>query len=114
MGEPGGGDAVETLRGYGMDENLTATGARAVPWACSALRPRLWRLDAMAVFPLMVWLLHWSWWTLGIAAAGILTLAAMGWAGLPPGSCLARLRCRLIGDLRPLHEPGLLRRRAHW
>ena len=93
---------------------VAAVTVPLVPWACSALRPRFWRLDAKAVFPLLVWLLHWSWWTLGVALVGIMVLAAMDWTGLPPEACLARIRCRLLGDLRPIHEPGLLRRRAHW
>jgi intracellular multiplication protein IcmT len=85
-----------------------------VPWAYSALRPKLWRLDAKAVFPLLVWLLHWSWWTLGLAAAGVLALALMDWTGLPPETCLARLRCLMAGDLRPLVETSVIRGRSHW
>ncbi|MDR3135682.1 MAG: IcmT/TraK family protein [Deltaproteobacteria bacterium] len=90
------------------------SGAGTIPWAYSALRPRLWKLDARAVFPLLAWLLHWSWWTLGVALAGVLILAIMDWTGLPPETCLGRARCFLLGDLRPLIEPGILRRRAHW
>jgi intracellular multiplication protein IcmT len=85
-----------------------------LPWAFSALRPRFWRLDAKAVFPLLVWLLHWSWWTLGLALAGIFVLAVMDWTGLPPETCLGRLRCRALGDLRPLVDLAIYRQRAHW
>jgi intracellular multiplication protein IcmT len=85
-----------------------------LPWAFSALRPRFWRLDAKAVFPLLVWLLHWSWWTLGLALAGIFILAVMDWTGLPPETCLGRLRCRALGDLRPLIDEATYRQRSHW
>ena len=96
------------------DSGTSPGWTESVPWACSALRPRLWRLDAKAVFPLLVWLLHWSWWTLGAALFGILVLAVMDRTGLPPETCLERLRSLAAGEIRPLHEPGLLRRRAHW
>jgi intracellular multiplication protein IcmT len=85
-----------------------------ITWAHSALRPRLWRLDARAVFPVLLWLVHWSWWTLGLALSGILALALTDLAGLPPGDCLARLRSILVGSLRPATDPAALRRRAHW
>lgn len=97
-----------------LKDELKVARSGSSPWADSALRPRLWRLDAKAVFPLLVWLLHWSWWTLGVALVGILVLAVMDFTGLPPETCLARFRCLLVGPVRPIVRPGVLRERARW
>ncbi len=45
-------------------------------WRDSARYPRFFIFDSRAVFPFMVWLLHWSWWTL------IFALIAMGFFSL--------------------------------
>jgi hypothetical protein len=62
----------------------------------------------------MLWLLHWSWWTLGLALGGVAGLALMDLAGLTPESSLHRLRSLLVGEIRPLVEKEIYRRRAHW
>jgi intracellular multiplication protein IcmT len=83
-------------------------------WCHTALRARLFKLDARAAFPVGLWLLHWSWWTLAIAAAAVIALALSDWAGLPPEAALARLRAELVGPIRPASDRGLWRRRSLW
>ena len=36
-----------------------------VLWRDTALTPKIFILDARAVFPLALWLFHWAWWTAG-------------------------------------------------
>jgi intracellular multiplication protein IcmT len=91
-----------------------ASGGERPAWSYTALRPKLWRLDARAVFPLGLWLLHWSWWTLAVAVAGVAALAAADWLGLPPEAALARLRASLVGPARPAADRTLWRRRSLW
>ena len=41
-------------------------------WRDTALTPKIFILDARAVFPLGLWLFHWAWWTACVAVAGII------------------------------------------
>ena len=43
-------------------------------WRDTALTPKIFILDARAVFPLALWLFHWAWWTAGLALAAIVAL----------------------------------------
>ncbi|MDR1050943.1 MAG: IcmT/TraK family protein [Deltaproteobacteria bacterium] len=90
------------------------TGRTVVPWAFTALQPRLGRLDARAVFPILLWLLHWSWWTFGLALAGVAFLAWLDWSGLPFEAVPGRARTLLVGRLRPALDVAVLRARADW
>ena len=45
-----------------------------VLWRDTALTPKIFMLDARAVFPLALWLFHWAWWTAGLALAAIVAL----------------------------------------
>jgi intracellular multiplication protein IcmT len=74
----------------------------------------LFKLDARAVFPLGLWLLHWSWWTLWVALSALAILTALDWAGLPPEVAAARLRAVLAGRIRPAADVAAMRRRALW
>ena len=40
-----------------------------VLWRDTALTPKIFILDARAVFPLALWLFHWAYWTAAIAFA---------------------------------------------
>jgi intracellular multiplication protein IcmT len=88
--------------------------AEAPAWAYTALRPRLFRLDARAVFPLGLWILHWSWPTLWAAMAGLALLTLMDWMGFTPETALERFRAVLAGKIRPATDVLAMRRRAMW
>ena len=45
-----------------------------VLWRDTGLTPKIFILDARAIFPLALWLFHWSWWTAAIACLGIVAL----------------------------------------
>ena len=91
-----------------------AVGAEGPAWALTALRPRLFRFDARAVFHLGLWLLHWSWWTLWVALGALAILVLLDWMGLPPEAAAARLRVVLAGRIRPASDLFAMRRRAMW
>ena len=38
-----------------------------VLWRDTAITPKIFILDARAVFPLGLWLFHWAWWTAAVA-----------------------------------------------
>jgi intracellular multiplication protein IcmT len=89
--------------------------AGPIPWAFSAKRPRLWILDARAVFPIGLCLIHWSLWTFFAAGAAVAVLALLERAGLPPGTALLRLRSVCLwGPYRPSGSLYRLRRRSRY
>ena len=89
-------------------------GAEGPAWAFTALRPRLFKFDARAVFPLGLWLLHWSWWTLWVALGALAILALLDFMGLPLEVAAARSRAILAGRIRPATDVLAMRRRAMW
>jgi intracellular multiplication protein IcmT len=82
------------------------------PWCHTALVPRLFCLDARAVFPLGIWLLHWSKTTFAIALISVLFLLALERIGLPLDACLGYFRVLLVGRLRPATDLWELRKRS--
>lgn len=56
-------------------------------WRDSALTPKIFILDARAVFPLGLWLFHWAWWTACVAMAGIVLLFLVQRTGMTPLAC---------------------------
>jgi hypothetical protein len=54
-------------------------------WRLTALRQKLWSLDAGAIFPLGLWFFRWSRRTFTAAMAGITLLAILDGLGLAPG-----------------------------
>jgi intracellular multiplication protein IcmT len=94
--------------------SIDLAGSNIQPWCFTALRPRFFKLDAKAIFPLGLWLLHWRLWTFMVAIIGVMVMAALERWGLPPKMALGRLKVLLAGPYKPAVETSLLRRRAHW
>ena len=55
-----------------------------VLWRDTGLPPKLFIVDARAVFPLLLWLFNWAWWTAGVAFVGIVTLYLVQRTGMTP------------------------------
>ena len=83
-------------------------------WCDSALQPQLGPLDARAIFPLGLWLMHWSYWTLSIAVAAIGLLVMLDKIGLPVNVALRQLRTTIVGRKRPVQDTVTFRRRCRW
>ncbi|MDR2613557.1 MAG: IcmT/TraK family protein [Deltaproteobacteria bacterium] len=83
-------------------------------WSYTALRPRLFLFDARLVFPLGIWLLHWSRATLAAALLSAALFLALERLGIPFDCALLRLRSRLAGPVRHAVDPAILRRRCRY
>jgi intracellular multiplication protein IcmT len=83
-------------------------------WCYTALRPQLGPLDARAVFPLALWMLHWAWWTFYLAVGFIVFLVFLDKKGLPVNVSLLQLRTYILGRYRPVQDYIIVRRRARW
>jgi intracellular multiplication protein IcmT len=79
-------------------------------WRNTMLPVRLWIIDARALIPALIFLVHWSMLTLKIAGGGIILFAALEWFGIRFGAALRILRGWLAGPLRPA-VPGRCKRR---
>ena len=60
---------------------------REVLWRDTALTPKIFILDARAVFPLALWLFHWAYWTACVALIGIVALYLVQRTGMTPLAC---------------------------
>ena len=76
-----------------------------VLWRDTALTPKIFILDARAVFPLALWLFHWAWWTAGLALAAIVALYLVQRTGMTPIACFRAIRVACMGRRR--ETPGL-------
>jgi intracellular multiplication protein IcmT len=66
------------------------------------MRPvRLWIMDARALIPVMIFLLHWRWSTLYCAGAGIAIFTVLEWFGLTFAGAIRTVRRFAIGRVRP-------------
>jgi intracellular multiplication protein IcmT len=81
-------------------------------WSYTAERPRLFVFDARLAYPVVLWLLHWSWATFALAAACAAALLVLDRLGIPPDAALLLARARLVGPVRPAADESALRRRA--
>ena len=73
---------------------------KEVLWRDTGIMPQVGPLDARAVFPLGLWLFHWSMETAIIALSCIVVLFAVQRTGMSPVACLRFLRLKLIGYRR--------------
>ncbi|MDR1165830.1 MAG: IcmT/TraK family protein [Deltaproteobacteria bacterium] len=81
-------------------------------WAFSALTPRFFFLDARAVFPLGLFLLRFSKFTLALALVSSLVFYLLERRRLPFNVAGLYLRLKLCGDYRPAVETSVLRARS--
>lgn len=88
---------------------------REVLWRDTGLTPKIFILDARAIFPFGIWLFHWAWWTGIIAASGVIALYLVQRTGMSPMACLRAIRVKLLGSLRETRQTELQwRRRCRW
>lgn len=66
---------------------------REILWRDTGLTPKIFILDARAVFPVAIWLFHWTWWTGMIAGAGVIGLYLVQRTGMSPMACLRQSGC---------------------
>lgn len=86
-----------------------------VLWRDTALTPKIFILDARAVFPLALWLFHWAWWTACVAMVGIVILYLVQRTGMTPLACFRALRVGFMGKRREtLLNEGHWRQRCRW
>ena len=86
-----------------------------VLWRDTGLTPKIFILDARAIFPLALWLFHWSWWTAAIACLGIVALFFVQRSGMSPLACLRAIRTAFMGRRRETrYTETLWRKRCRW
>ena len=61
---------------------------------------RAYVIDARALVPLMVYLMHWSWATLYIALVGIALFSVLEWCGLTFPAAIRVVRRWIVGPVR--------------
>ena len=89
--------------------------ANEVLWRDTGIAPKIFILDASAVFHLALWLFHWSWWTAGIALACMVVLYLVQRTGMSPLACFRALRVTFMGRRRETRSNEFQwRRRCRW
>jgi intracellular multiplication protein IcmT len=79
-------------------------------WRYTALPVKVAVLDARACFPVLVFVLHWSWTTAYIAITGIIFFTVISWFGLTVPAVARLIRRILVGSVRAA-VPAWQRRR---
>jgi intracellular multiplication protein IcmT len=86
-----------------------------VLWRDTGLAPKIFILDARAVFPIGLWLFHWSWWTFVAALGGMAALYLVQRTGMSIPACLRALRVACMGGRRETRcNETQWRRRCRW
>lgn len=86
-----------------------------VLWRDSGLAPKIGPLDAQAIFPMLLWLFHWSYWTASIALTGVAILYLVQRTGMTPLACFRALRVTFLGRRRETRQHEIhWRRRCRW
>lgn len=89
--------------------------ASNVLWRDTGIAPKIFILDARAIFPLALWLFHWAWWTAGIAAGAMLILYLVQRTGMSPLACCRALRVTFLGRRRETRSnENQWRKRCRW
>ena len=84
-------------------------------WRDTALTPKIFILDARAVFPLALWLFHWAYWTACVAVIGIVALYLVQRTGMTPLACARALRVAFMGRRRETTQSEVQwRQRCRW
>ena len=86
-----------------------------VLWRDTGIPPKIFIFDARVIFPLVLWLFHWAWWTAGIGAASILILYLVQRTGMTPMACFRAIRLALMGKRRETRCTEVQwRKRCRW
>ena len=89
--------------------------AGEVLWRDTGIAPKIFILDARAIFPLALWIFHWAYWTAAIAAAGVILLYLVQRTGMSPLACFRAIRMAFIGRRRETRSNELQwRKRCRW
>lgn len=84
-------------------------------WRDTALTPKIFILDARAVFPLALWLFHWAWWTAGLAFTAIIALYLVQRTEMTPLACFRAIRVACMGRRRETrNNENQWRKRCRW
>lgn len=70
-------------------------------WRNTMLPVRILVVDARALVPVMIFVVHWRLSTLYFALAGIVVFAALEWFGLTFPAAIRTIRRLAVGRLRP-------------
>ena len=89
--------------------------ASDVLWRDTGIAPKIFILDARAIFPLALWLFHWSYWTAVIAVVGVLILYMVQRTGMSPLACCRAIRVAYLGGRRETRDNEVQwRKRCRW
>lgn len=66
-------------------------------WRDTGRRVGLLGLDAWSLVPLLLWALHWRWWTFYIAVAGVIFFGVLQMFGMTVLSFVRWTRSRIAG-----------------
>ena len=69
-------------------------------WRNTMMPVRLYLVDARALIPVMIFLVHWRIWTLYMAAGGIALFTVLEWFGLTFPAARRTIRRYLVGSVR--------------
>lgn len=87
----------------------------SVLWRDTGIPPKIGPLDARAIFPLTLWLFHWSYFTAFLALTGIVILFLVQRTGMTPMACLHAIKIIFIGKRREASfDETLWRKRCRW
>lgn len=75
-------------------------------WRDTARTATIGPMDARAIFPLLIFLCHWSEFTLLVALVGTAAFGAMSRFGYTPGVAIFALRRFAAGSWRPTPNTG--------
>jgi intracellular multiplication protein IcmT len=70
-------------------------------WRNTMLPVRLYIMDARALVPVLIFLLHWRWATFYLAGGGIAVFTVLEWFGLTFPAAIRTIRRMIVGRLRP-------------
>lgn len=70
-------------------------------WRDTGRSVKVWILDARACFPVLIFVIYWSWTTFYIALTSIVFFSVISWFGLTVPASFRMARRFLVGPLRP-------------
>ena len=84
-------------------------------WRDTGLSPKLFMLDASAIFPLAIFFLHWAWWTFLLSMVSVVILYLVSRTGMNTIACFRTLRHSLVGCRRDTAcTEQTFRKRCRW
>jgi intracellular multiplication protein IcmT len=81
-------------------------------WRYTGHTPKLGPFDAMALFPLALFILWWRLWTLVVALLAVAVFLVLSRRGIDALIAVRLARSWLAGRVRPAQRPGMAARRV--